>query len=291
MENITVKELTKEEEAMINQAVLNANNTEKQHKDTLLMNVKELDSHVKYLYARIAELDQEFRGRKKLVDGINGGIAGAQAELLNVRVKATKEKEAFINELNKKMEDVEKADITLRKLIAENEALLVSNKQKQSALNEHEIACASQVFEMKKALAENQSQWNKREEDILRREKELLADRAKFEAERDSIMPELDRISSIKNENISLVKEVELQRNNNANILMGIESERQLFEEQKLVQANKEKVQADRFASEEKRLREWEQNLRDFDLETRAKSAKAEKLLRQFQLEKEASTK
>lgn len=287
---VTEPKLSAEEEALINKAVMDSNNTEKARKDTLLMNVKDLESHIKFLKDRILELDTEFRSRRKLVDGINGGIAGAQAELSNVRARVIKENEALINEINKKKNELDATDKTLQALVAKNEALLISNQQKESSLIEDRRNCFLQVADMKKALADNQSEWGKREADILRREQELAEDRSKFESERASLIPEMNKISAIKNENILLAQEVERQRLNNANILMGIESERQLFEEQKLVQAHRDKIQSDKFANEEKRLREWEQNLKDFDLETRAKSAKADKMIRQFQLEKEASS-
>lgn len=290
MSEAVITGLSKEEEASVNQAVLNANNTEKQRKDKLLMNVAELENHERYMHNRIAELDLEYRSRKRLVDGINGGIAGAQAELSDVRNRIVKEKELILREISEQREEVDKADKTLRALISQNESLLVSNRQKESELIEHRRNCDNQLYEMRKALAENQSQWDKREKDILKREQELSEEKAKFEVEKASILPEMARISAIKNESINLAKEVELQRQNNANILMGIESERQLFEEAKLVQANKDKVWADKLANEEKRLREWEQGLKDFDLEIRAKSARADKMIKEFQLKKEIAS-
>jgi len=284
-------ELSKEEQAMINKAVLDSNNTDKQKKDVMLMNVKDLEAHIKYLKEQMIGLDNEYRSRRKLVDGINGSIAGAQAELSNVRASVLKNNEGLVNELKRQREEVEKADNTLRRLIAENEGLLVANKQKQSSLYEHERNCSAQVFEMKKALDQNQAQWNSREQDIILREKALAEEKEAFYAERESLAPEMARISAIKNENILLLQEVERERLNNRNISLGIESERQIIEEAKLVEASKQKSISEKLANEEKRLREWEQNLKDFDLETRAKSAKADKMIRQFQLEKEASSK
>lgn len=284
-------ELSKEEQAMINKAVLDANNTEKAKKDVMLMRVKDLEAHIKFLTERMVEMDNEYRSRRKLVDGINGSIAGAQAELSQVRANVQKQNESLIKELNDKMAEVNKSDETLRKLISENQALNVSNKQKESALNDEKLICASQVYEMKKALAQNESERVKREADIAIREKALKDERDTFEAEKSSLLPELNKISSIKNDNILLLQEIERQRVINNNMLLGIESEKTVLEEAKLVEASKARTMGEKLANEEKRLREWEQNLKDFDLETRAKSAKADKLIRQYQLEKEASSK
>src|SRR3990167_7577485 len=110
-------ELSKEEQALINKAILDSNDTEKQHKDVLIMNAKDLDAHIKYLKARMTELDNEYRSRRKLVDGINGSIAGAQAELSQVRANVQKQNESLVKELNDRMEEVSKADVTLRKLM------------------------------------------------------------------------------------------------------------------------------------------------------------------------------
>lgn len=284
-------ELSKEEQAMINQAVLNANNSDKIKKDVLLMKVKDLEEHIKYLSSQMVSMDAEYRSRRKLVDGINGSIAGAQAELSQVRANVQKQNEALVKEINDKLEAINKTDATLQKLVAENSALLVSNKQRESALIEEKRVCNAQVYEMQKALNQNLSEAKKREDDILAREAALKEERSKFEDERDLLTPELARISSIKNENILLLQEVERERAVNRNMMLGIESEKQVLEESKLVQQNKIKALTDKLANEEKRLREWEQNLKDFDLETRAKMAKADKMIRQYQLEKEASSK
>jgi hypothetical protein len=284
---IATTELTTEEQAISNKAILDANNTEKQHKDVMLMNIKELDNHSKYLQARINEMDMEYRSRRKLVDGINAGIAGAQAELSMVRENVQKEKASLIADMEKKLNEVIQADKILRGLQAENEAILVSNKQRESALIEEKRICNAQVFEMKKALDQNQSEWTKREADILKREAELKESTAKFEAERDALIPEMARITSIKNENTNLLQEIERQRNLNTNITAGLESEKQIFEETKLAEKAKLTAQFDKIANEEKRLREWEQGLKDVKLEMDAKIAKADKTIRQFQHHKE----
>lgn len=283
-------ELSPEEQAMINKAVLDSNNSDKQKKDVLLMNAKDLEAHIKYLRGLMVDLDQEYRSRRKLVDGINGSIAGAQAELSMVRANVMKQNDALVKELETKKAEVEKADKTLRALISQNESLLVTNKQKESALIEEKRLCNSQVYEMKKALDQNQSEWNKREQDILLREKKLVEDRDAFEKEKEALAPEAMRITAIKNENILLLQEIERERAMNRNMMLGIESERQVLEENKLVEASKSKNQYEKLANEEKRLRQWEQDLKDMDLEVRAKSAKADKLIRQFQLQKEATS-
>jgi hypothetical protein len=63
------------------------------------------------------------------------------------------------------------------------------------------------------------------------------------------------------------------------------------MEDARLVQQASVNRQVAINANEEARLRTWEESLKDFDLEIRARAAKADKLLRQAQLEKEANTK
>lgn len=269
---------------------MDANDSDKAHKDILLMNANDLEAHIKYLTERMVELDKEFISRRKLVDGINGSIAGAQAELSNLRASYQKQNAQAIELLEKQRLEVEKADKTLRALISENQNLLVSNKHTESKLNEERQLCQAQVYEMKKALEQNQSEWNKREKDILDREKSLKDEREVFENDKSSIQPELAKISSVKNENILLLQEIEQNKTNIRNLMMGIESEKQALSESKLIQEAKVKEMELVNLNQEKRLREWENNLKDFDLEVRARSAKADKLLRTMQLEKEAAT-
>lgn len=278
-------------EALSNKAVMDANDSEKSKKDVLLMNTSALEAHIKYLTARMVELDQEYISRRKLVDGINGSIAGAQTELSNIRANVQKQHAQAIELLANKTTEVDKADKTLRALIKENNDLLVSNKQKESALIEERQICGSKVYEMQKALTQNQSEWEKREKDILAREASLKEERESHEIEKLALQPEAQRISSIKNENILLLQEVERGRNDINNLMLGIESEKQLLAEAKLIQDAKNKEYELVNANQEKKLREWEQNLKDFDLEVRARSAKADKLLRTMQLEKEAAGK
>lgn len=278
-------------EALANKAIMDANDSEKARKDVMLMNVKDLEAHIKYLTARMVEMDQEFQSRRKLVDGINGSIAGAQSELSSLRATFQKQNAQQIELLEKKLKEVDDSDRTLRKLIAENHTLSISNKQTESRLAEERQLCASQVYEMKKALDQNQSEWNKREVDILAREKALKDEREAFETEKASIAPDLAKISSIKNENILLLQEVERERTNVRNLMMGIESEKQILAESKLINDARLKDAELINANQEKKLRQWEEDLKSFDLEVRARAAKADKLLRTMQLEKEAASK
>jgi len=278
-------------EAIQNKVIMDMHDSQKIQKDVMLMKVRDLDEHIKYLTKRMVEMDTEYNQRRKLVDGINGSIAGAQAELSRLRSEFTKQNNQAIESLAKERAEIEKADATLRTLINQNNSLLVTNKQTESKLATERQLAQSQVYEMKKALDQNQTEWTKREKDILEREKALKDEREAFENERNTIQPELDKISSVKNENILLLQEVERGQTNIRNLMLGIESEKQVLAESKLIHEGKMKQKELELANLEKKNREWEQNLKDFDLEVRARSAKADKMLRTMQLEKEASGK
>jgi len=251
------------------------------------MKVRDLEEHIKYLTKRMVEMDTEYNQRRKLVDGINGSIAGAQAELSRLRAEFTKQNNKEIELLAKQREELEKADRTLQGLITQNNNILVSNKQTASKLAEERQLAKSQVYEMKKALDQNQAEWAKREKDILDREQALKLERETLEAEKEAIIPEQARLSSVKNENILLLQEVEQGRTNIQNLMRGIESEKQALAESKLLQEAKIKQMELVIANQEKKNREWEQNLKDFDLDVRARSARADKMLIQLQKEKE----
>jgi len=278
-------------EAMQNKVIMDMHDSEKQHKDVLLMKTRDLEDHIKYLTKRMVEMDTEYNQRKKLVDGINGSIAGAQAELSRLRSEFTKQNTKEIELLAKERAEVAKADATLRALINQNNTLLVTNKQTESKLATERQLCQSQVYEMKKALDQNQAEWSKRENDILQREKTLKLERETLEQEKEAIIPEQARLSSVKNENILLLQEVEQGRVNIQNLMRGIESEKQALAESKILQEAKIKQMEVVIANQEKKNREWEQNLKDFDLDVRARSARADKMLIQLQKEKEIAGK
>lgn len=277
------------EEAQSNKAIMDANNTEKSHKDILLKNAKELEFHINILRKNILDLDNEYQSRKKLVDGINGSIAGAQSELSSVREQFNRRNATLVEELAAGQKRIEESDKLLQRLISENTALVNSNRQKEGMLVQESQDCRNQVLAMKQAIQESQTQWDKREKDVLLRELVLKDELIKLEAEKDALIPEQARLSSVKNENILLIQEVEQQKINLKNVMLGIESEKQVLYERKLLQDNDSKKFTDKLANEEKRLREWEDNLKQFDLEIRARSVMADKALRTAQLEKVAS--
>lgn len=273
------------EQAQSNKMILDASNTEKAHKDILLKNAKELEAHINFLRQRMIELDQEYQSRKKLVDGINGSIAGAQSELTSLRSQFEKNNAALTAKLEKDRKELVEADKVVQRLKSEAEALLRSNQQREGALIQESANCKQQVLDMKRALAENQAQWDKREKDILVREAELAKERIAFEAEKEALIPEQARLSSVKNENTLLLQEVEQQRANLRNFMLGIESEKQVLHEQKVLQENTTKQALEKLANEEARLRRWEEDLKQYALEVEAKRVMADKQIKQFQLE------
>ena len=280
-----------EQQIISNKVMSDMSDSEKIKKDVLLMNVKELEEHKKFLHARNTELTNEYNLRKRLVDGINGSIAGAHAELHGLRTEFNKQNENLVNELKKKIEDVEKSDKTLQSLIRENIVLKEKNQKDSSLLSEELLRCRAEVYEMRKALDENLSMSNKKDIDIALREDVLKAEREAFEKEKESIAPDMARISSIKNENILLLQKIEAEKANNRNMKLSLDSERQTIEENRVFEQSKNKSYGQELANQEAKLRKWEEELKDYDLEIRARAAETDKMLRRIQLEKKASDK
>jgi hypothetical protein len=75
---------------------------------------------------------------------------------------------------------------------------------------------------MRNALNQNNVEWAKREKDILDREEVLKNDRSLFELEKAALAPEAERITSIKNENVLLLQEIEREKANNRNMYLGL---------------------------------------------------------------------
>ena len=278
------------EEAMQNKAILDLHDSDKIKKDLMLKNIEELTKHHEYLNKRIGETTQEYETRRRLVDSLNGSIAGAQSELSNINRTIEKKHADSLTEINKQRIDLENADKSLQTLVQKNRETEKANQNEAARLLEHRMICDAQVAEMKKALADNQSEWGKRESDILRREAELKADREAFQAEKDALVPEAARITSIKNENIMLLQKIEMDRLDIENLRRAIATEKDRINELVAVSESKNKVQADKFANEEARLRKWAQDLSDQALELKAKTARADKILVREQYQKEVDS-
>lgn len=279
------KNISDREKLVQNKAILDSLNSEKSKKDVMLMNIDEINKHILHLKKITADLHQEYETKRKIVDSLNGSIAGAQAHLSMLNADFEKKNQSLVKEFQKKLSDVESSDKTLRQLINDNQESKRLNDVEKAKLAEYRQICDSQVNEMKKALSQNNSEWSKREADILEREKQLSSEKESFEAERNSLIPQLAHISSIKNENILLLQKIEADKNNVSNLRLSIESERQRLAEDRASIADKLKQKETSFLNEEARLREWEQNLKDYDLEIRAKASEAEKVLKRQQLQ------
>lgn len=285
-----IKNLSKEEQALADKAVLDANDTEKKHKDVILMNVDELKRHRDVLNTEIGSLSIQYESKKRILDGLAGSIAGAQSEIVNLNTTFQKKNKEMLDEITKKLSEIEASDKLLQAAIRENADTKKVNDVETSRLAEYRQKCNAELYEMKKCLDQNQSEWGKREADILRREAELKDAVAKFEEEKASLAPETDKISAIKNENILLLQKIEMDRVDIENMRRASVSERERLEQDKLIGQARIKQLEDKLANEEARLRKWEQDIKDYDLEVRAKSAEADKVLRRQQLQKEVDS-
>ncbi len=286
----TVSTISKEEQAISDKAILDANDSEKIQKDVMLLNIKELHNHREVLNGIIKDLTQDSESKRRILDGLNGSIAGAQSEIYNLKTNFEKQNVSLLAEFTKKQSDVESADKTLQALIQKNRESEKLNTMEASRLEDHRNICNSQVFEMKKALEQNQTEWNKREADILLREEALKTERASFEAEKESLVPEAAKITSTKNENILLLQKIDMQKLDIENMRRAMASDKERLEQQALINQVQLKKAQDTLVNEEARLRKWEQDIKDYDLETRARSAQADKVLKREQLQREVDS-
>lgn len=281
---------SKESQAMYEKAILDSADSEKQHKDFLLKNVVELQAHIVTLNDRIGELSKEHESKRRVLDGLGGSIAGAQSEIHNLRATFEKNNADLMREIAKKQVDVEAADKTFQILVKENVETKRLNDVETNRLAQHRQICDSQVLDMKNALEQNSTEWKKREADILAREEVLKADRQAFEQEKLDLVPEIARITSITNENKMLLQKVEIDRLDIENLRRANSADRERLDQERLIASSKNKAELERLANEEARLRKWEQEIKDYDLEVRAKASQADKILRREQLQKEVDS-
>lgn len=277
--------ITHEEAVAHKKAILDTANSDKQRHDLLVKRTSELENYMNFLNDRIAETTRDFEIKRKGLDSLAKSIEGANYELSNIHTSFNRQNEALLRDYNKKLAEVEQADKTLRDLIAKNVETERQLNIERGRVEQQDYNSKSQVFEMKKALDQNVSEWTKREADLAAREKALASEKEEFEAYKVSLKPEQDRITSIRNENLLLIQKIEEQRRELDAVRSQLSHERLQMNDDKVQSDAKIKQMHDAIGNERARLTEWEQQIKDFDLEVSARAAELNKELRRAKLE------
>lgn len=255
-------------------------------KQMLGKEIKQIEELKRRTNEEYSNICMEFNNKEKSLTYLNSEIS-AQTHTLNmVKDDIAKEKESEYKWIEKRMKEVDEAHGIYQKLCLDNSNMQAELRNKIHAIDLRE----RRITEENENLHLHVERANG-EMGALRYDTAALIDafdeeKAVFEEHKKSLAPTLDRLSSIKRENESLLEKIENEQEGSAR-------QREVFKhEQEKVHAELESEQVKIRRSEqvlEKQLEEMKarkENLDDFELELKAMEAKVNKDIKRFQLKK-----
>lgn len=275
----------KDIEAVQRKVLSDTLNSEKGKRDVQVRTVDDLETRIRMLMAECERLVLDHNLKVKINDNLGASIQAAHIDLANLKSKFGENNAKLVAEYDKKLKEVQLADGQLQTLVKENREKEQSLARERGMFNSERESIRQRLIDMENALSQNNAQWKVREADILAREEALKTEKTEFEAYRDSLAPEIARITSIKNENVLLIQRLEQENRNVENMRLAAAAERAQAEEARLQVEDKSNQDRMKVANEEARLRKWEQDIKDQALELRAQEAEYNRVLRREKLE------
>lgn len=186
--------------------------------------------------------------------------------------------------LETKQAEVEKSAKEYQELLKFERLKLNELEAKLSQLEKDKLMYVADNKKWEILVAQTISEANKREADVQERERLLSEEKVQFEAYKESIKPELEEISRLKNENIILLNKLEAKTSlldkeeqhiahQKEKMQLEIDKEWEVVKKAKLLIAQKEENMAKR-----------EQELADYALEVKAKDADVMKMRKRYEL-------
>lgn len=263
---------------------INALNTEKAHKDIFIKNIQELQEHDKRVRAELINLSNELETKYRALKNVDEEIKSKTYELNRQNENFEKTNREKIRLLDKRQSDIEESDKQYKNLIVETNQLKINLKNDLSKISDERREHASEKEVIGKNMQDIKSEWSKKEADILEREDNLKKEKEAFESEKEALKPELTRISEIKNENLLLWQRIDdekgqLERQKNI-----FDSHRQKMAEDAEAGKLSIKKLEESLLLRESKLRKWEQDLTDIQLEVKAREVEIQKAIKRYQL-------
>lgn len=262
-------------------------NSEKARKDVQVRIVDDLEKRIKSMQLEVESLVVDYNMKKAVNDNLGASIASAHSNLAMLDRKFQEANAKMLKDYDKKMAEVVDADKQIQQLLKENREKEQALARDRGIFESEKVANQRLLHASETALAQNNAQWKNTEVDLLAREEALKKQLEEFEAYKVSLAPEIARITSIKNENSLFLQKIEQQKMDIENIRLSSIREREAMEE-KIALSNAtladERVKV---KGKEAELRNWEQNLKDADLEIRAREEEANRVLRREKIEKD----
>ncbi len=260
--------------------------TDKANKDILIKNAKELHRHIDEARATLSQVNHEIENGVAALKHVEDEIKSQNYVLGRQKEKFDKENAERIRLLDAKQVDVDAADATYKRLLVE-----VSDQKKTLQNGLKDIADERRAHQIElnrlnRHVHDIETEASKQKADIEEREKALFDAKLAFEEEKAALQPELTRISEIKNENTLLWQNIEEAK-------ADIARQRSLMDSYKAkldAEAEQKNAALERqiqvVKNEDGKLRKWEQDLKDFELELKAREAEAQKAMKRYQLNK-----
>lgn len=275
-------------------AIINAQNTDKANRDMLIKTNEEMQKHLVDVRKEIQNASEELALKTRALHQVNDEIK-AQVYTLNRQNELFEKKNSErIELLEKKEAEIQRADAEYKRLIIEINLLKDSLKKDINKLAADRLFFENEIKRLTKHAAEVEAASKNAEADIAGREKTLREERETFEEEKAQIKPQLEHIAHEKGQVELVGTRLENEKKAfDAQITAFNSYKARIADEAQADRAKIEKIELS-LKNEEARLREWEQNLKDYDLELQAREATVAKERKRHQLKeviKEGKTK
>lgn len=276
------------EEMQTKQAIIAAQNTDKAHKDILIKNIKELEKHQADSRKELTNLSQELETKMLALKHVDDEIKAQSFTMERQNQKFEKENSEKLRIFEKKQADLEVASkeyATLLQTVREKERTLQVDLGK---IADERTAHKNEMNRLTKHVQDVESADSKLRADILVREQALKDSLDEFETEKEAMKPDMKRISEIKNENGLLWQKIEEGQR-------ALDAQKASFDSHKVkiasdVDEGKANIkrQQEQINAQEGKLRQWEQDLKDIELELKVREEEAQKMMKRYQLQEKA---
>ena len=254
---------------------------EKKHQIDEFREISDRLQAVKDEYAQICRGVNEKNKELRLVQS---AINSHDYTLLKKDEEWEKKNAERIRILETKQAEVEKSAQEYQELLKFERIKLNELESKLSQLEKDKLMYVADNKKWEILVAQTISEAEKREADVKQREQILAEEKVQFEAYKESIKPELEEVSRLKNENIILLNKLEAKTS-----LLDKEEQHIAHQKEKMqLEIDKEwevvKKAKLLIAQQQENMAIREQELADYALEVKAKDAEVMKARKRYEL-------
>lgn len=266
-------------------AIANQLNTEKANKDMLLKTAKELENHISNAKKELSNIGHELDGRYKTIKYIDEEIKARNFQLERLSDSFEQKNKERLRLIEEKEKDIFKANEEYKKLLREVKEKSDKLSSEIYKISEERRFFESEMNRMNIHCNQVNSEMAKLKEDIENREAVLKEKEDILEAEKQSFEPELKRISQLKNENNMLLDKIEQDRKQFIRQQDSFEAYKKKIDSEDEIRKNQYRNQELSIQAKEAKIRKWEQDLKDIELELKAREADVQKQIKRYQLQ------